>query len=142
MRQATQVAYAMVTRFGMSDKLGNVDLASNHNHLSVGTKELIESEVRRLTGEAYTRAHNLLTAKRKEMELLAKALVEYETLNEDEVRKVIRGEKLKNKIVLPSGNTKLPDVSTPVGGLELPPLPGGKETEPVSKPSAGPGAVA
>lgn len=135
----------MVTRFGMSDKLGNVDLASNHRSLSAGTRELIESEVRRLIDEGRDRAMTLLLSKRKELDLLAKALVEYETLDKDEAFKVIKGEKLEGKLILPSGPIKLPEVGTPISGGDLPnlpPIPGSQPEKPADKgPPAG-GAVA
>ncbi|KAG4436071.1 hypothetical protein IFR05_008461 [Cadophora sp. M221] len=142
--KATQVAYAMVTRFGMSEKLGNVDLASNHQNLSAGTRELIESEVRRLIDDGRDRAMKLLLSKRHELDLLAKALVKYETLDKDEAFKVIKGEKLEGKLILPSGPIKVPEVGTPISGGEtsIPPIPGSQPEKPVDKgPPAG-GAVA
>lgn len=135
----------MVTMFGMSDKLGNVDLASNHNELSAGTRELIESEVRRLIEEGRERAMKLLMSKRKELDLLAKALVEYETLDKDEAFKVIKGEKLVGKLTMPPGPIKVPEVGGPISGgamPDLPPIPGSQPEKPTDKgPPAG-GAVA
>ncbi|KAG0653034.1 Tat-binding [Hyphodiscus hymeniophilus] len=125
LEKATAIAYAMVTRFGMSPELGNVDLASNHNTLSANTKMMIESEVRRVTEEAYDRASKLLQSKRKELDLLAKALVEYETLNREEAFKVIKGEKLEGKSIMPSGPMKIPTSgSGPLGLPEVPAIPG------------------
>lgn len=120
----------MVTQFGMSSKLGNVDLNSNHDRLSSETKQLIESEVRRTIDEARVRATNLLKERKHELELLAKALIDYETLNKDEAYKVIRGEKLEGKMVMPKGSIKVPEtMGIPsmggVGGVTaLPPIPG------------------
>ncbi|KAK2755987.1 hypothetical protein FQN54_005784 [Arachnomyces sp. PD_36] len=108
-RQATQTAFAMVTQFGYSDKLGNVDLASDYDSLSSETKQAIEIEVRRLIEEARNRATNILTEKRAELELLTKALVEYETLTKDEMEKVLRGEKLEKLEVLAQTPIKLPE---------------------------------
>lgn len=88
---------------------------------------LIESEVRRLIEEGRVRATKLLESKRKELDYLAKALLDYETLNKEEAYKVIKGEKLEGKMILPSGNIKLPGVGGlggGVGGGELPPIPG------------------
>jgi len=133
LQQATSVAYAMVTRFGMSDKLGNVDLASNHDSLSAGTKELIESEVRRVIEEGRTRATSLLQSKRKELDLLAKALMDYETLNKDEAFKVVSGEKLEGKMIMPSGSIKVPVIGGPnigTGGLtDVPVIPGSENQD-------------
>ncbi len=120
----------MVTQFGMSSKLGNVDLASNHNKLSSETKQLIESEVRRTIEEGRVRATKILTERRKELEFLARALVNYETLNKDEAYKVIKGEKLEGKMILPTGSIKLPEIGPsglPVSGI--PAIPGSDEAE-------------
>lgn len=134
----------MVTMFGMSDTLGNVDLASNHDTLSTGTKMQIESEVRRLIEEGRQRATAILVSKRKELDLLAKALMDYETLDKDEAFKVIKGEKLTGKIKASSKvPVKLPEVSVPIsgGGLsELPPIPGSEKPE--SKGTSAGGSVA
>jgi ATP-dependent metalloprotease len=108
----------------MSEKLGNVDLASNHNKLSSETKQLIESEVRRTIEEGRIRATRLLESKRAELELLAKALVNYETLNKEEAYKVIKGEKLEGKSIMPVGAIKRPERGE---DLELPAIPGSPE---------------
>ncbi|KAK6586001.1 hypothetical protein PZA11_001058 [Diplocarpon coronariae] len=144
LQKATQIAYAMVTRYGMSDKLGNVDLASNYSKLSAGTRELIEAEVRRMIEEGRERATALLLSKRKELDLLAQALVQYETLDRDEAFKVIKGEKLQGKVLLPKAPLKIPDVGPISGGNlpDLPPIPGSQPEKPADKgPPAG-GAVA
>jgi len=94
---ATRIARMMVTRLGMSDKLGDVDLSDDYRDLSSGTKELIEKEVKRLIDEARERATKLIISKRRELDLIAHALVEYETLSAEELQKVLKGEKLVNK---------------------------------------------
>jgi ATP-dependent metalloprotease len=128
---ATRTAYAMVTQNGMSDKLGNVDLASDFSRLSSETKRQIESEVRRLLDEAKVRAKNLLIAKRDELDLLAKALVEYENLNKEEIQKVVKGEKLPARLTsLHTAPIKLPGMMLP--GAVKPP---GSEGE--DEPGAG-----
>lgn len=108
----------MVTRMGYSDKLGNVDLASDYNRLSSETKQEIESEVRRIVEESRQRATKLVTARRNELELLTRALLEYETLTKDDMDKVLRGEKLTKLKVEVNTPIKLPDVLMPpaVGG--------------------------
>ena len=65
----------MVTRMGMSEKLGNVDLDDGYQHLSSQTKQQVEAEVRRFIEEARQRAETLLTEHRKDLDTLAKALV-------------------------------------------------------------------
>ena len=124
----------MVTRFGMSPELGNVDLASNHDTLSTTTKQKIESEVRRIVEDGRSRAKAILEAKRKELEYLAKALIDYETLDKDEAWKVVKGEKLVGKLVMPSGSIKVPEMGQhAVGGVgalpDLPKIPGSAQPE-------------
>jgi ATP-dependent metalloprotease len=124
----------MVTNYGMSEKLGNVDLAANYDKLSTGTKELIESEVRRLIEESRLRVVNLLTTRRKELDLLAKALVDYETLNREEAFKVVRGEKLVGRVATPKGVIKIPvGTNTP----SLPEIPGSKPEDTGNPPPEG-----
>lgn len=95
LQNATAVAHTLVTRFGYSEKLGNVDLASDYDRLSSETKQLIESEVRRIIEESRQRAKTILAEKRPQLEALCKALMEFETLTKDDMEKIIRGEKLE-----------------------------------------------
>jgi len=147
-QHATNLAWNMVTRYGMSDRLGNVDLASEYNGLPAGTKEIIWEEVRRIVEESKKRAETLLKAKRNELDLLANALLEYETLNKDEMERVVKGEKLVGKLKASEGvPIKMPEMpkginpgpiprppsddgpsGTPGGGLGAPsPVSGGSE---------------
>ena len=112
---ATQVAYQMVTMHGMSDVLGNMDFASSYEQLSSETKLKIEQEVIRFVEEGKSRATALLTEKRKELDILAKALVEYETLNRAEVTKVLKGEKLDKMTAMLRAPLKLPEIVLPPG---------------------------
>jgi len=123
LQQATQLAYAMVTQMGMSDKLGNVDLHSDYNRLSSETKQTIENEVRRILEEGKERARTLLVSRRKELELLANALVEYESLGKEEMEKVVRGEKLPERLTT-SSNKGPPSAPPPMKIPEIL-LPGG-----------------
>ncbi|MEQ9260022.1 MAG: ATP-dependent zinc metalloprotease FtsH [Roseovarius sp.] len=101
-QQASGLARAMVLRWGMSDKVGNVDYEQAHEgymgnaaggfSISAHTKELIEEEVKRLIDEAYTKAHDILMERQEDWERLAQGLLEYETLTGEEIERVIRGE--------------------------------------------------
>ena len=101
-QQASGLARAMVMRWGMSDKVGNIDYQQAHEgymgngaggfSVSAHTKELIEEEVKRLVDEAYAWARQILTDKHDEWERLAQGLLEYETLTGEEIKRVIRGE--------------------------------------------------
>ena len=105
----------MVTQYGMSDALGNVDLATDYNLLSSETKIKIEEEVRRIVEEGRERATKLLTSKRKELDLVANALVEYEVLTLDDVHRILKGEKLQKVSSLPEIPIKLPELVLPPG---------------------------
>ncbi len=99
--QATDLARNMVTRWGMSDELGMVQLAPQRNpYLSgpssfVGEKPFsedtarrIDAEVQRIIDESHAEAKRLLTAHRAELDALVKALLERETLDEEEILEV------------------------------------------------------
>ena len=101
-QQASGLARAMVMRWGMSDKVGNIDYEQAHEgymgngaggfSISAHTKELIEEEVKRLIDEAYQRAKSILTERKDEWERLGQGLLEYETLTGEEIKRVLRGE--------------------------------------------------
>lgn len=114
----------MVTSLGMSDLLGNMDFASSYQHLSSETKLKIEQEVTRFVEEGKSRATVLLKEKRKELDILAKALVEYETLSLEEINKVLKGEKLDKMSARIKSPLKLPEIVLPPGmGEESPSSP-------------------
>ncbi|HEY2190327.1 MAG TPA: AAA family ATPase, partial [Caldimonas sp.] len=101
-QQATQLARNMVTRWGMSDKLGMVQLAPPDNAFLEGapagftgekpfgerTAELIDGEVQRIIGECHDEAKSLIVAHRHRLDALVAALLERETLDQDEVLRV------------------------------------------------------
>ena len=99
--QATGLARRMVTRWGMSERLGLVQLAPQENPYLGGsggftgarpfseeTARAIDTEVRQIIGESHDEAKRLLTAHRKQLDALAEALLSRETLNEEEILEV------------------------------------------------------
>jgi cell division protease FtsH len=99
--QATQLARNMVTRWGMSDKLGMVQLAPRENPflasipgqdgvrgISEATARTVDDEVRRIIAESHDEARRLLAEHRRELDALAEALLSRETLDEEEVLRV------------------------------------------------------
>ncbi len=91
--QATQIARSMVTQYGMSEKLGMVEL-ENANTAYMGrdgltysekTAALIDDEVRKLTSEGYNTAISIIAQYHDKHEAIAKALLEYETLDEKQI---------------------------------------------------------
>ncbi|MAI18729.1 MAG: cell division protein FtsH [Rhodobacteraceae bacterium TMED111] len=100
-QQASGLARAMVLRWGMSDKVGNIDYTEAHEgyqgntagfSVSANTKELIEGEVKNFIQQGYDTAFKILTKKKKEWERLAAGLLEYETLTGDEIKRVMKGD--------------------------------------------------
>ncbi|CAG8577540.1 16320_t:CDS:2, partial [Dentiscutata heterogama] len=89
---ATNVAKRMVTLYGMSDKVGPVaHPEEDMDQLSTQTKLIIESEIKALLENAQIRASNILKAHKEELHRLANALIEYETLTQEEIESVIKG---------------------------------------------------
>ena len=99
--QATNLARGMVTRWGMSEKVGMVQLAPRQNaYLGVSggyggekpfseeTARVIDAEVIRIISESHDEARRLLAEHRKELDALAEALLERETLDEVEILEV------------------------------------------------------
>jgi cell division protease FtsH len=99
--QATALARRMVTRWGMSERIGMVQLAPRENPYLSGpegyggtkpfseqTAETVDAEVRRIIGESHDEAKRLLTQHRKALDALADALLARETLNEEEILEV------------------------------------------------------
>ncbi|TXT05976.1 hypothetical protein VHUM_03737 [Vanrija humicola] len=93
--RATEVANSMIRNFGFSDKVGLAAHSQNDQYyLSESLKKEMESEVKNFLDKGMGRVRSLLSTHRGELDTLAKALVEYETLDADEVKKVLSGQKL------------------------------------------------
>ncbi|XP_066485124.1 ATP-dependent zinc metalloprotease YME1L1 isoform X2 [Tiliqua scincoides] len=91
---ATKIAKLMVTKFGMSEKLG-VMTYTDTGKLSPETQSAIEQEIRALLKDSYERAKNILKTHAKEHKNLAEALLTYETLDAKEIQIVLEGKKLE-----------------------------------------------
>ena len=93
---ATNIASAMVMRFGMSKKLGNVDYRSASENgtqkISPDTQSLIDIEIRRLVDQGYQTAISILLEKESDLRRVAEGLLIYETLTGSEIAQVISGE--------------------------------------------------
>jgi cell division protease FtsH len=101
-QQATQLAKAMVMHWGMSDKLGNVlygdgpeyvflgrDMMSRSKDYSEQTAQDIDAEVKRIIEEANNTAKGMISANRDKLEIIAHALLEYETLDGSQVTEIM-----------------------------------------------------
>lgn len=100
-QQVSRIARAMVTQFGFSDLLGNVDYANERESYlgtssggtshSGNTQKLIDDEVKKIVDEGYARAKQILTDKSEDLHRLAKGLLEFETLTGEQIGRVIAG---------------------------------------------------
>jgi cell division protease FtsH len=129
---ATGLARDMVTRWGMSDALGPLQYAEADEEVFLGysvnrqknmsneTAQAIDSEIRRIVEQGYDRAKHLLEENREELESLAKALLEYETLSGDEINKVIAGETIDRGgakgPAIPAAGSSIPKAKRPKPG--------------------------
>jgi cell division protease FtsH len=105
-QMATGLARSMVTKWGMSDRLGPLLYAQNEEEVFLGhsvartqnvseaTAQLIDEEIRRFVEEAHEKARKILTEHLDDLHTIAKALLEYETLSGDEIRALLRGERI------------------------------------------------
>lgn len=105
--QATKMAKAMVMEWGMSEKLGPIFYGSDQQEVFLGhsvtqtknmsddTAQLIDQEIKKMVEAGYNHAKQILTDFRHELELVAKALLEYETLTGDEIKDLLAGKPIK-----------------------------------------------
>jgi cell division protease FtsH len=107
-QMATRLARKMVCEWGMSEKMGMVEYGEHEDYVFLGrdisrardyseaTAEQIDSEVRKLVDGAYERAKKMLLANREKLEVIAKALLEFETLDGGQIREIIEHGRLIN----------------------------------------------
>jgi cell division protease FtsH len=105
-RRATGLARRMVTEFGFSEKLGPLRYSDNEEEVFLGhsvtqrknvsdaTAKVIDDEIRRIVEEGEHTARAILTSHLDELHALAHGLLEYETLSSDEIRRLIKGERI------------------------------------------------
>ncbi|MGB4882081.1 MAG: ATP-dependent zinc metalloprotease FtsH [Neisseria sp.] len=101
--RATQIAREMVTRYGMSDKLGPMVYGENESEVFLGrsvthsqnisenTMQQVDSEIRRILDEQYAVAYKVLNENRDIMEAMCKALMDWETIDADQVKEIMAG---------------------------------------------------
>lgn len=133
---ATRIASAMVKRFGMSEKVGMRSFDDGDaidsglsmvkvNDISPAVQEQVDMEIKRLLQESYDRARNVLRSHQTEHKALANALLEYETLNKDDITAIIEskgsrmGKKSNNKLPIPAPLSVPPVTPTPVSEQPL-----------------------
>jgi len=130
---ATGLARDMVTRWGMSDALGPLQYAEAEEEVFLGysvnrtknmsneTAQAIDKEIRRIVEAGYDRAKSLLKEHRDELETLAQALLEYETLSGDEITTLLAGGSIDRGStsgpLLPAAGSSIPKARRPKPGL-------------------------
>ena len=142
-RRATNLARRMVTEFGFSERLGPLRYSENEEEVFLGhsvtqrknvsdaTAKVIDEEIRRIVEDGERSARGILTGHLDELHALAKGLLEFETLSADEIRRVIKGERIVRDTSTgptveeprPGRRSSVPPAGRPTG-LEPEPQPG------------------
>ena len=127
-QQATSIARAMVCQWGMSEKMGMIQYGNDQEQVYMGrdmaqrkdysefAAQEIDSEVRRIINEAYAVSKNIIDAHRDKLEIIANALIEYESLDGEQVRDIVR-----TGLFTPPPPP--PKVDPPSGALAATPMP-------------------
>jgi len=127
-QQATNMARAMVTQWGMSDRIGMVQYGDDDEYIFLGrevarakvysefTSQEIDGEVKRIIDDAYKIAKDMISRNLDKLELIAKSLLEYETLDGAQVEEIVR----TGKFTPPP---PAPQVDPPLGAPAGTPLP-------------------
>jgi len=131
--QATKLARAMVTRWGFSEELGTVMYGENQEEVFLGysmgrqqniseaTSQKIDAEVRRLVEAGHAEATRIISEKRQDLEVLAKGLLEYETLSGDEIIGLLVGRKPVREMPEDTAPVRAPASPVPTTGSSRPP---------------------
>ncbi|MBT4964157.1 MAG: ATP-dependent zinc metalloprotease FtsH [Francisellaceae bacterium] len=85
-KSATEIAYNMVTKWGFSDKIGPIYQDKNNTLLK---QEIVQEETQKILSSAHKKAMSILISRKYTLDKLAKALIEHETLDRTQVKKII-----------------------------------------------------
>ena len=143
--QATNIVRRMVCEWGMSEKLGPIKYAEDEEAVFLGremgsrqghsdaTAIAIDEEIRSIVDTCYKEADEILQSRRNDIELIAKALMEHEVINGEEIDTLLKTGKLEKKVPvkqivhrpLPKAQvkTKQPEIDTSIGGTSPTPQP-------------------
>ena len=126
--QATDLAQKMVSRWGMSDSLGTRVYGENqsevflgrdvttHQNLSDAVAEQVDQEVTRIIEEQYTRARKTIENNKDKIEVMAKALIEWETLESGQIDDIMEGREIRPSSSGPDESSTSTDESKNSGG--------------------------
>ena len=102
--RATKLARDMVTKYGMSDKLGTMVYSDDTNDgfmamssksISEATQQKVDAEIKNILDQQYSVARKLIEKNKKKIEAMAKALLEFETIDSDQINDIMAGKKMR-----------------------------------------------
>ncbi len=102
--RATKLARDMVTKYGMSDKLGTMVYSDDNNDgfmamssksISEATQQKVDAEIKHILDQQYSVARKLIEKNKKKIEAMAKALLEFETIDSDQINDIMAGKKMR-----------------------------------------------
>jgi cell division protease FtsH len=126
--RATELARRMVTQWGMSDELGTMVYGENegeiflgrsiqtHKNVSEATMQKVDAEIRRIIDQQYHVARKLLEDNRDKVEAMTKALLEWETIDSDQISDIMEGKPPRPP--KPSGSSQKPSKPASSGGAQ------------------------
>ncbi len=127
-KMATSMARAMVTQYGMSDKLGPLAYGDNEEEVFLGhsiartqnlsdeTQKLVDDEIHRIVDEGYQTAEKICKKYIKQLHIISEGLLEYETLSGDEIKNLLKGKPPIRDLDGDEGGTKAAASAVPATG--------------------------
>jgi cell division protease FtsH len=141
--RATALARRMVTQFGMSERIGPLAVGDKEQEIFLGrefaqrreiserTAEAVDDEVKRLVDEAYAKAMQIVNANRELLDRIAVALLERETIDREDLDRLLKGEALPPRVLPPEPfNLQTPPPSKPAVQPARAPILGAPPAEP------------
>ena len=141
-KMATQLARAMVTQFGMSDKLGPLAYGDNEEEVFLGhsiarqqnlsdeTQTKVDEEIHRIVDEGFEHARKILSENIDDLHTVARGLLEYETLSGEEIKDLLKGKPPVREFVAELSPRPGPASAVPAAGR-------GKKAPPAPEPDTG-----
>ena len=141
--RATGLARRMVTQFGMSERIGPLAVGDKEQEIFLGrefaqrreiserTAEAVDDEVKRLVDEAYAKAMQIVNANRELLDRIALALLERETIDREDLDRLLKGDPLPPRVLAPEPfNPQTPPPSKPAAQPARAPILGAPPAEP------------
>jgi len=141
-KMATQLARAMVTQYGMSDKLGPLAYGDNEEEVFLGhsiarqqnlsdeTQTMVDEEIHRIVDEAFEHARKIISEHIDDLHTIAHGLLEYETLSGDEIKDLLKGKPPVREFTAETATRPGPASAVPAAGR-------GKKAPPEPEPDTG-----